>query len=126
MVHSHPAGTIPLQLCTVIMTNPQKGCQLPGILLQKVCHCGDVAVLKLLLIECLSASAHPVPAWPARAFDGHLCLSRGCCGTCISRCFLFLVFAIGFCQHQMGVCTLWVICFVLLFLVAVLVSVWFF
>jgi hypothetical protein len=36
MVHSNPAGTIPLQLCTMIMTNPQTGCQLPGILLQKV------------------------------------------------------------------------------------------
>lgn len=36
MVHSNPAGTVPLQLCTMIMTNPQKGCQLPGILLQKV------------------------------------------------------------------------------------------
>ena len=36
MVRSNPAGTIPLQLCTMIMTNPQKGCQLPGILLQKV------------------------------------------------------------------------------------------
>ena len=35
MVHSNPAGTVPLQLCTMIMTNPQKGCQLPGILLQK-------------------------------------------------------------------------------------------
>src|SRR6476469_114286 len=30
------------------------------------------------------------------------------------------------CQHQMGVCTLWVICFVVLFSVSVLVSVWFF
>jgi hypothetical protein len=25
MVHSNPAGSIPLQLCTMIMTNPQKG-----------------------------------------------------------------------------------------------------
>jgi hypothetical protein len=24
----------------MIMTNPQKGCQLPGILLHKVRHCG--------------------------------------------------------------------------------------
>jgi hypothetical protein len=32
----------------MIMTNPQKGCQLPGILLHKVRHCDDVAVLKQL------------------------------------------------------------------------------
>jgi hypothetical protein len=32
----------------MIMTNPQESCQLPGILLQKVCHCADVAVLKQL------------------------------------------------------------------------------
>jgi len=32
----------------MIMTNPQKGCQLPGILLQKVWHWCDGAVLKQL------------------------------------------------------------------------------
>ena len=47
MVHSNPAGTVPLQLCTMIMTNPQKGSQLPGILLQKErlcqrCSCSAV------------------------------------------------------------------------------------
>src|SRR6476646_10824846 len=42
-----------------------------------------------------------------------------------SRCFLFLSFAIVTCQHQKGVCRLWVICFLVLFLLLFLVSVWF-
>ena len=39
MVHSNPAGSIPLQLCTMIMTNPQEGSQLPGILLHMIWGC---------------------------------------------------------------------------------------
>jgi hypothetical protein len=48
MVHSILAGITPIQLCTMVMTNPQESCQLPGILLRKLCHCADVAVLKQL------------------------------------------------------------------------------
>src|SRR6476659_3675084 len=70
---------------------------------------------------------HLRTAWVSTASSPSLALPpRGCCGTCISRCFLFLFFAIVICQHQMGVCTLWVICFVVLFSVSVLVSVWVF